>query len=630
MRGKGMGIEMTEYSELRLLSGIRSPKDLGGLSEQELNELADEIRRYLVSTVSRTGGHLASNLGVVEMTIALNRVFDFSNDRIVFDVGHQSYVHKLLTGRAERFDTLRKRGGISGVPKTNESVYDAFNTGHSSTSVSAAIGIMRADAIKGVRRSVVAFIGDGALTGGMAYEALDDVGQQKLPLIVVLNDNEMSISGNVGGMSRHLAKMRSARGYRSFKKGFSKLLKHIPLIGNWLSSKFEGLKNRIKYFILPNVLFEELGFTYLGPIDGHDIKSLTEVFELAKQMDKPVVIHAITHKGKGYEPAEKNPEKFHGIGKFDESTGESKSSHGNSSIFAETLCEIAEENENVVAITAAMASGTGLDLFKQKFPERFFDVGIAEQHAVTMAAGMATAGILPVFCVYSSFLQRGFDQLAHDVCLQGLKVIFGIDRAGLVGADGETHHGIYDISYLMTLPGMTVLSPSSKEELRAALRWAVKYCEGPCAIRYNRGVLPDRAMEGRYDDFLSWECIKPFRSVCVAATGRVLENAIKACEGLNVGLWNARSIRPMDEEALEKLSHAHYLITVEDGIKNDGFGAQAAAYMSEHGSGTQVVPIGVPNRVIEQGTVSEQDDECGLSAERIRETIVSYMGGIYA
>ncbi|MBO4384166.1 MAG: 1-deoxy-D-xylulose-5-phosphate synthase [Clostridia bacterium] len=619
---------MTDYEELDLLRGIKTPADLKKLNEKELNSLADEIRRYMVSTVSRTGGHLASNLGVVEMSIALHRVFDFSTDRLIFDVGHQSYVHKLLTGRAEKFSSLRQRGGIAGFPKTTESEYDAFNTGHSSTSISAAIGIMRSDALKGVKRSVVAVIGDGALTGGMAYEALDDVGQQKLPLIVVLNDNEMSISGNVGGMSRHLAKMRSARGYRSFKRGFASVLNHIPLIGKWLSSRLERLKNRIKYFVLPNVLFEELGFTYLGPINGHDLRAMTQVLEFAKQMDKPVVIHAITKKGKGYEPAEKDPERFHGIGSFDEATGESAPSLGNSFIVADELVKIAGEAPDVVAITAAMASGTGLNSFKEAFPDRFFDVGIAEQHAVTMAAGMALSGSVPVFCVYSSFLQRAYDQVLHDVCLQDLKVIFGLDRAGLVGADGETHHGIYDISYLMSLPNMSILSPSSKDELRASLRWAIFENDSPCAIRYNRGVLGDRPMsEG---SILSWECIKPFRSVCVIATGRTVGTAVDVCRDLNVGLYNARSIRPMDEDVLNDAARAHYIITVEDGIVNDGFGTQVAAYMSMHGSGAKVIPVGVPNRVIEHGSIKEQDDECGLSAEMLSETIKACMGGIYA
>lgn len=620
---------MTTYEELDLLKGIRSPEDLKKLSKKELDSLADEIRRYMVTTVSGTGGHLASNLGVVEITIALHRVFDFKTDRIVFDVGHQSYVHKLLTGRAERFHSLRQRGGIAGFPKTSESEYDAFNTGHSSTSVSAAIGIMRADAIKGIRRSVVALIGDGALTGGMAYEALDDVGQQQLPLILILNDNEMSISGNVGGMSRHLAKMRSARGYRSFKKGFASVLNHIPLIGKWLSNRLEGLKNRIKYFVLPNVLFEELGFTYLGPINGHDENTMEEVLRYAKQMDKPVVIHAITKKGKGYAPAERDPERFHGIGKFNEATGESKPSVGNSSIFADELVKIAGSDPDVVAITAAMASGTGLSAFKEAYPERFFDVGIAEQHAVTMAAGMALSGTVPVFCVYSSFLQRAYDQVLHDVCLQNLKVVFGIDRAGLVGADGETHHGIYDISYLMSLPNMSILSPSSTDELRASLRWAIYENDSPCAIRYNRGLLDDRPMKDG-ESILSWECIKPFRSVCVIATGRTLKAVSEVCGDLNVGLYNARSIRPMDESVLENVSRAHYVITVEDGVVNDGFGTQVAAYMSMRGSGAKVIPVGVPNKVIEQGSVSEQDEDCGLSKEKLSETIMACIGGIYA
>lgn len=618
---------MTDFTGLDLLSKISSPEDIKELANNELYKLADEIRRYLVAVVSETGGHLASNLGVVEMTIALHKVFDFKNDRLVFDVGHQSYVHKLLTGRAKNFDTLRKKGGIAGFPKTAESEYDAFNTGHSSTSVSAAIGIMRADELLGRKRSVVALIGDGALTGGMAYEALDDVGQQKLPLIVVLNDNEMSISGNVGGMSRHLAKMRSARGYRSFKRGFSSALKKIPLVGKWTSDRLERLKNRIKYFILPNVLFEELGFTYLGPINGHDIGAMVKVLEYAKQMDKPVVIHAITKKGRGYEPAEKDPEKFHGIGKFDAATGASLSKPGNSAVFADELVKIAGERRDVVAITAAMASGTGLDAFKEAYPERFFDVGIAEQHAVTMAAGMAISGMLPVFCVYSSFLQRAFDQLLHDVCLQKLKVVFGIDRAGLVGADGETHHGIYDISYLLTLPNMYILSPSSVFELRQCLRWAAFSCPAAAAIRYNRGILEDRPSTDGCTDVLKWERLKAPRRVCVAATGRTVSIASAALNGVDAGLYNARSIRPMDESALGEMALSEYVITVEDGVVNDGFGSQVAAYMNRIGSNARVINLGVPNRVIEQGSVSEQDAECGLTAENIRKIAAELIGG---
>lgn len=607
---------MTGPGELRLLNSINSPRDLAKLNNDQLDSLADEIRRYLVSVVSKNGGHLASNLGVVETTIALHKVFDFKNDRLILDVGHQCYVHKLLTGRREGFEDLRKRGGIAGFPKTTESEYDAFNTGHSSTSVSAAIGIMRSDALAGRKRSVVALIGDGALTGGMAYEALDDVGQQQLPLIVVLNDNEMSISGNVGGMSRHLARVRSGRRYRGFKKRFSRALKKIPLIGKRLSSGLEGLKNRIKYFVLPNVLFEELGFTYLGPINGHDISALTEVFEHAKHMDKPVVIHVITHKGKGYEPAERNPEKFHGIGKFDEKTGECVSKPGNSAIFAEELCRLAGENEKLVAITAAMTSGTGLEAFKKLYPERFFDVGIAEQHAVTMAAGMAISGSLPVFCVYSSFLQRAYDQLLHDVCLQGLKVIIGVDRAGLVGADGETHHGIYDIAYMLSLPGMTLFSPSSEQELRLCLDTAVGSCAGPCAVRYNRGRLPSR--EVLCGDMFRWEFVRPVSVVSVVVTGRLAETVINAAEGLPVGVCIARVIRPADESALDKLLTSRIVVTVEDGVVDSGFGVHVAAYAAEHGSGCRIINLGVPNRIIEQGTVAQQDEECGIDEAGVR------------
>lgn len=616
---------MLNASEHKLLDKIDSPKDLKALSLDELYALADEMRRYMITAVSKNGGHLASNLGVVEVTLALHRVFDFKTDRLILDVGHQCYVHKLLTGRREGFDDLRIRGGVAGFPKTQESEYDAFNTGHSSTSISAAIGIMRADAINGVKRSVVALIGDGALTGGMAYEALDDVGQQKLPLIVVLNDNEMSISGNVGGMSRHLAKVRSGRRYRGFKKRFSKALNRIPLVGKRLSSGLERLKNRIKYFVLPNVLFEELGFTYLGPINGHDINALSEVFEQAKQMDKPVIVHVLTQKGKGYAPAENNPEKFHGIGRFDEKTGESKSSLGNSAVFAEELCRLAESEPRLAAITAAMTSGTGLEQFKQRFPERFYDVGIAEQHAVTMAAGMSIAGAIPVFCVYSSFLQRAYDQLLHDICLQDLKVVLGIDRAGLVGADGETHHGIYDIAYLLSLPNMYILSPSSREELSASLKWAVQYCDCPCAIRYNRGLLPSR--EVWREDMLKWEFIRAVRPVTVVATGRLVNTALLACEGLDVGLCSARAIRPMDEFALGLISKSSCIVTLEDGVVNAGFGKQVSAYMANNGYAGKMINLGVPNRVIEQGTVDQQDAECGIDAESVRKLVKELIGG---
>ncbi len=620
---------MIDYTGLNMLKTIHTPRDIRNLNDEQLCTLAQEMRRLLISTVSVTGGHLASNLGVVELTIALHRVFDFEDDRLVLDVGHQSYVHKLLTGRADSFDTLRSKGGIAGFPKTEESPYDAFNTGHSSTSLSAAIGILRGDVIVGRKRHVVAVIGDGALTGGMAYEALDDIGQSEMPLIIVLNDNKMSISHNVGGMSRHLMKLRSSNKYVGFKRRFSGMLRRIPRVGKRISDTIERLKNRIKYFVLPNVLFEELGITYLGPVDGHDIKRMTEVFESVKNTVKPVLVHVITRKGAGYKPAEDDPERFHSVGKFGVETGETSSSESNSDIFADELCKIAEDRLDVAAITAAMTSGTGLYEFKRRFPERFFDVGIAEQHAVTMAAGMAMCGTVPVFCVYSSFLQRGYDQLLHDVCLQNLKVVFGIDRAGLVGADGETHHGIYDIAYLMSLPNMTILSPSSRQELRAALRWAVYEGQGACAIRYCRGVLPDVPNDDIID-MTKWECLHPVRSISVVATGRLLTAARKACEGMDVGLFNARALRPMDEYALRRLSRAHHVITLEDGICDHGFGAAVAAWLSKNGSGASVVTLGVPNIIVESATVAQQDEFCGVTAEQIHKRIIDLMGENHA
>ena len=614
---------MTCYDELKLLKRIKSPADLKALSKAELEELADEMRRYMVSTVAKNGGHLSSNLGIVELTIALHLCFDFSKDRLVLDVGHQCYPHKLLTGRAEEFQNLRQKGGISGFPKTSESVYDAFNVGHSSTACSAALGILRAMRLEGnTEDRVVAVVGDGALTGGLAYEALDDAGEKELPFIVVLNDNKMSISGNVGGMSAHLSKLRTSRGYKRFKRKFSGNLKKIPLVGKGISKRLENLKNRIKYFVLPNVLFEELGYTYAGPFDGHDIDELVTIFEHAKKnvTDKPMLIHVMTQKGRGYAPAENDPERFHGIGAFDEATGESRSSNNNSKIFASELCRLAERDERIVAITAAMPTGTGLCEFKKRFPDRFFDVGIAEQHAVTMAAGMASAGLKPVFAVYSTFLQRGYDQLLHDVCLQQLPVVFGVDRAGLVGADGETHQGVYDIAYFSTMPnGFKLLSPSSQEELCAMLDLAIEQ-EGPCAVRYGRGLLPSRKLNTAIP-LDEWEMLRNIKPVTVVATGRLLEAAEKACEGLVVGLVNARKLCPLGQRELKMLEGAKCIITVEDGSRDCGFGAQLARLACAEGR-LRVIELGVLSVPISAATPAEQDELCGLTVEQIRQTII--------
>lgn len=615
---------MTTYDDLRILNRIESPSDLKKLNRDELMALSEEMRAYMITTVAKNGGHLASNLGIVELTIALHLCFDFSKDKLVFDVGHQCYPHKLLTGRAKAFETLRTKDGISGFPKTSESEYDAFNVGHSSTAISAGLGMLRAMRLRGDTSSrVVAVVGDGAMTGGLAYEALDDAGESELPFIVILNDNRMSISGNVGGLSAHLSGLRTSKGYKRFKRRFSRRLKNLPGVGNGLSNRIERFKNRIKYFILPNVLFEELGYTYVGPFNGHDIDELCSILEHAKNNvpDKPVLIHVMTEKGKGYAPAEKDPERFHGIGAFDEETGESISSNNNSKLFAQTLCRLAENDERIAAITAAMPSGTGLNAFAKRFPSRFFDVGIAEQHAVTMASGMAAAGMKPVFAVYSTFLQRGYDQLLHDVCLQKLPVVFGVDRAGLVGADGETHQGVYDIAYFSTLPkGIKLFSPSSQEELSAMLEYALSLNE-PAAIRYSRGILPQRAI-GAPAAMEEWETINAVRPITVVASGRLLENAIKAADGLDVGLINARLVCPISEKMLATLDGAETVITIEDGNRETGFGAQVARLLCERG-GVRVINLGVPSYPICAASPAQQDEECGLSVERIRATIIN-------
>ena len=615
---------MTSFDELTLLKRIHDPSDLKALSREELSLLADEMRKYMVSTVAKNGGHLSSNLGIVELTIALHLCFDFKKDRLVFDVGHQCYPHKLLTGRAEEFSTLRKKDGISGFPKTSESEYDAFNVGHSSTAASAALGILRALRLEGDNESrVVAVVGDGALTGGLAYEALDDAGEKELPFIVILNDNKMSIAGNVGGMSSHLSKLRTSRGYKRLKKRVAGRLNKIPLIGKGLSKSIERLKNRIKYFMLPNVLFEELGYTYAGPFDGHDIDELVKILEHARKnvTDKPMLIHVVTQKGRGYAPAEQDPERFHGIGSFDEVSGKSRSALNNSKLFAAELCSLAEKDERIVAITAAMPSGTGLSEFKKQFPDRFFDVGIAEQHAVTMAAGMASAGLKPVFAVYSTFLQRGYDQLLHDVCLQNLPVVFGIDRAGLVGADGETHQGVYDIAYLSTLPnGFKLLSPSSQEELAEMLDLAVAQQDGPCGVRYGRGLLPSRKLN-TVVPMDEWEMVRNIKTCTVVASGRLLEVAEKACEGLSVGLINARKLCPLGQRELRMLDGAKTIITVEDGSRDSGFGAQLARLACAEGR-LKLLTLGVPSFPITAATPQEQDELCGLTAEQIRQIIL--------
>ena len=612
-------------AEPPLLDSIHSIEDFKRIDRKDLPRLAAEIRSFLVEKVSHTGGHLASNLGVVELTIALHRAFDSPQDKIIFDVGHQAYVHKIITGRAAEFERLRQMDGISGFPKRTESPHDAFGTGHASTSISAALGILRAERMLGRTGSVVALVGDGALTGGLCFEALNDAGQSKQPLIVVLNDNDMSISHNVGALNRSLSRMRTSRSYRRFKHNTAEFLRKLPKVGARMFGDALRLKNRIKYFLIPNVLFEEIGFTYLGPVDGHDIDTLIEVFARAKQLESPVIIHAVTKKGKGYAHAEQNPEKFHGIGKFDRDTGKVNGSaqESNSSVFSRTLCSLARTDSRIVAITAAMPQGTGLDRFGAEFPDRFFDVGIAEAHAVTMAAGMAAAGARPVVAIYSTFLQRAYDQILHDVCLQSLPVVFAIDRAGLVGEDGETHQGVYDIAFLRMMPGITVLSPSSQEELAEMLRLALM-SNGPVAIRYNRGALPSHPITQPVQ-IGKWEELLPlFQSkVVLIASGRLVKNALEACAGLPAALINARSVKPMDDALLLHVAaHGMPVITLEDGVIAGGFGE---AVQAKIGHAVEVIACGVGEAPVRHGPIAEQDALCGLNTEGIRKTILKLL-----
>ena len=588
-----------------------TPEKLKKLSPKEIDALCAEIRERLIDTVTENGGHLASNLGVVELTVALHRAFDSPKDKIVWDVGHQSYVHKLLTGREPRFDTIRKFGGLSGFPKREESEHDAFGTGHSSTSISAALGMAHARDLWGEDYAIVAVIGDGALTGGMAYEALNDAGRHKTPLIVVLNDNGMSIAKNVGALQASLTRLRTRKGYLALKRNITK---RWPKLKDWLVRR----RARLKRLLLPpeSTFFEELGFKYLGPVNGHDVSELSRVFERAKRIEKPVLIHVVTTKGKGYTLAEQNPEGFHGIAPFFlESAKSAKQEKSNSAVFGETLCELAERDGRIVAVTAAMPAGTGLSDFARRFPTRFFDVGIAEQHAVTLCAGMAAEGLRPVFAVYSSFLQRAFDQIIHDVCIQRLSVVFAVDRSGPVGEDGPTHHGAYDIGYLTLAPHLVVCSPATQKELAEMLKLAFRL-ERPVAVRYGRGALPsgeDCAVE-----FGRWELLRPASEV----TGRMVQPALLAVEelekeGIRCGLFNARFLKPMDETAIQALRTCKAVVTVEDGAKEGGLGEHLAAALP----GVPVTALTLPDEPLPAGTVEELMRLAGLDESSIAERI---------
>ena len=599
------------------------PADLKKLSTAQCEELCGDIRKILIDTVSKNGGHLASNLGTVELTMAIHRVFESPKDKIVWDVGHQAYTHKILTGRLKEFKTLRQENGISGFCRPDESVHDAFISGHSSTSVSAALGIATAMKLSGDKtHHAIAVVGDGASTGGELYEGLNNAGKSDTNIIVILNYNEMSISKNVGGMAKYLSSMRTKESYQRTKGRVEKMLDKTPVIGKPVKNAVRNSKNAVKNMILHSTMFEDLGFHYIGPIDGHNLEELEQGLMAAKAVNKPVFVHVNTIKGKGYAPAEANPGEFHGVGSFEIKTGNPDVvlSDSFSSIMGKELCEMGEKNKRLCAVTAAMKYGTGLQYFAKRFPERFFDVGIAEEHAVTFCAGLASMNYVPVFAVYSTFLQRGYDQLLHDVCLQKLPVVFGIDRAGLVGADGETHQGVYDIAYFSTLPrGIKLFSPSSTNELCAMLDYALTL-DMPCAIRYNRGLLPSRECS-HGTSIEDWEIIKRPKCVTVAATGRLLQNAAAACEGLDVGLVNARLLCPIEEKHIELFENTRCLITVEDGNADTGFGAQMSRLAAAHGK-MRVVNLGVPNIPIEAASIAEQDDFCGLTTEKLRKVIL--------
>ena len=619
------------------LENLRLPDELAKLSFEEMAGLAQEIRDVMIQTVSRTGGHLASNLGVVELTLALHKVFDTPRDRIVFDVGHQSYVHKILTGRLDRFATLRTYKGICGFPRRDESVHDAFGAGHSSTSVSAALGISLARDLRGEKHKVVAVIGDGSLTGGLAFEGMNHAGHLKRDLIVVLNDNEMSISKNVGAVSHYLAKMRLTPTYSWAKHNIEFFLRRIPAIGDSVANTAERMKDSVKYLLVPGMFFEELGFTYLGPIDGHDLPLLVEVMEKAKSMRTPVLVHVLTQKGKGYPPAECQADKFHGVGPFCVESGKSlkdAQAPTYTSVFGDAMVEIAADNPDVVGITAAMSGGTGLDAFAAKYPERFFDVGIAEQHAVTMAAGLASQGKRPVVAVYSTFSQRAFDSLIHDVCLQNLPVILALDRAGLVGEDGPTQHGAFDLSFARLIPNLTIMAPKDEAELRDMLHTAMSI-NGPVLLRYPRGRSDGFTMPEQPNllPVGQGEWLRQGGELVFCAVGAMVQAALKAADilkanGISAGVVNARFIKPIDEELLCKIAkQARYIVTLEENCLMGGFGSAVMETLNSAGlAAPRILRLGLPDRFIEQGSREELLECLGLDPVGIAETVRNFIG----
>ena len=619
----------------QILEQIENPGQLKRLSIPQLERLAMELRALMIETVSQTGGHLAPSLGTVDLTLALYSVFDAAKDTVVWDVGHQAYAHKILTGRRDQFGTLRQKGGITGFPKRAESSYDAFGTGHASTSISAALGMAIARDLNGAHNHVLAVIGDGALTGGEAFEALNHAGDMGKNFIVVLNDNEMSIDRNVGAMSEYLSRIRVAPQYNRAKKDLEGLLKSIPKIGDTVLKTAGYIKEGVRAVLVPGGLFEEMGFNYVGPIDGHNIRLMQEVFTQVAQLEGPVLVHVRTKKGKGYLPAEIEPDKFHGVGPFNAVTGKAapkaEQPPSYTQVFSEALLALAAENPDILAVTAAMPSGTGLKAFGEQYPTRFFDVGIAEEHAVTLAAGLAAAGKRPVVALYSTFAQRGYDQMVHDVCLQNLPVVFCLDRAGLVGADGPTHHGVFDLSYLRHIPNMTVMAPKDENELRQMLCTALQL-SGPAAIRYPRGAGLGVEMDSEFTPLPvgQAEVLTHHGSIALLAVGSMVDNASKAAielagEGIETTVVNMRFVKPLDTTLLRSLAgEMDAVVTIEENVLAGGFGSAVAEFFADEEIQRPLLRIGIGDEFIEQGTRDELWELCGLQPEQSAEKVKKF------
>ncbi len=614
-----------------ILDQIQKPNDIQSIDPKLYGQLAEEIRQFLLEKVSATGGHLASNLGVVELTMALHLAFHLPEDKLIWDVGHQSYTHKLLTGRKEGFDEIRCYGGISGFPNRKESTCDAFNTGHSSTSISAGLGMAQARDLRGEDYAVVSIIGDGALTGGMAYEALNNASQIKSNFIIVLNDNNMSISENIGGISRMLNNLRTMPQYNDLKENVRQNLARVPEIGSRMVRRISMAKQSLKQLFLPGMFFENMDITYLGPVDGHNIASMISVFQEARRLKRAVVVHVMTQKGKGYEPAERHPEAYHGVNPFVVETGKPRKEKNQASytdVFSKVFCQMAEKDPRVLGITAAMPDGVGLKKFGRLFPDRFFDVGIAEEHGVTFAAGLAAGGMKPYVCVYSSFLQRAYDQILHDVCIQKLPVTFAIDRAGLVGSDGETHQGLFDLSFLETIPNMTIMAPKNCYELADALRFSLTF-DGPLAIRYPRGTAYRGLKEFRAPiEAGKSEILYEEGEIALFAVGTMVETACQVRErlkakGHRVSVINARFVWPLDEEMLRRIAGSHQvLVTLEENVKSGGFGEHAAAFCAWNRLPLQVIPVAIPDNYVEHGNVEILKHQVGIDAEGALATIL--------